>query len=202
MVIRGPSFVFQQVALQHESLSSLTLPASDSATQSFPPSLPLSGVCLEPSLSLLVPLESLVPSAVSVAVVAHVTTGRTMMAGTSAPLGCQVCRHCCPVQGCWSLRHPCSWSGWGCRPCHCCLVPFSCRYCCHWEAGVVYTTSPATTEFFLRCVFILCGRRARIMGSPPPCSLLPPPMYFSIHLQMYRCVDLSGILVCWAEEPL
>ena len=111
------------------------------------------------------------PSALSVAVVAHVTTGCTMMAGTSAPLGCQVCRHCCPVQGCWSLRHPCSWSGWGCRPCRCCLVPFSCRYCCRWEAGVMYTTSPATTEFFLRCVFILCGRRARIMGSTLPCSL-------------------------------
>ena len=38
-------------------------------------------------MSLLVPLESWVPSAASVAVVAHITTGCTMMAGTSATSG-------------------------------------------------------------------------------------------------------------------
>ena len=27
-------------------------------------------------------------------------------------------------------------------------------------------------------------------------------VFQSTHLQMYRCVDLSRVLVCWAEEPL
>lgn len=34
------------------------------------------------------------------------------------------------------------------------------------------------------------------------CYQPSPTFNLAIHLRMYRCVDLSGLSVCWAEEPL
>ena len=47
---------------------------------------------------------------------------------------------------------------------------------------------------------------AREPGLQAPLSLFPQfrllCVFQSTHLQMYRCVDLSSVLVCWVEEPL
>lgn len=86
-------------------------------------------------------------------------------------------------------------------PCrqHCCLVP--CDHGCHcsWDSGVLCSA----TGF------------SGAVGSPAMVSRLgswvPPPMLQqfcllfvlqSTHFQMYRRVELSGILVCWTEEAL
>lgn len=43
----------------------------------------------------------------------------------------------------------------------------------------------------------------RIVGTISAVSLVPPPLCVPIYpCQMHRCMDLSSILLCWAEEPL
>ena len=145
------------------------------------------------------------PSAASVAVVAHVTTGCTIMAGTSATSGVGIVR----FAGIAAL----------CRGAGAFSTPVAGR------AGVA--GSAAAAWFPLAAGTAAAGKLELCTPPPQPplnsfsdvCSstvvkepglwalphlvpLIPPPMYHSIHLQMYRCVDLSGTLVCWAEEPL
>ena len=84
------------------------------------------------------------------------------------------------------------------------LVPCGHRWCCDRETAV-------TCALFC-CSWALWGCRLihhrRGMGSQAPPILFPistssmcpsttPPPFL-----MYRCVDLSGVLACWAEKPM
>ena len=129
-----------------------------------------------------------------------------------------LCRHlyhirCCKVQGLCHCRRggqaPGSWvlqllEGWGPRlQCNCCPVTCSCGHLCGWVDEVVCAIFPAATGFS-----VAVGSIAMVRGLwVQTLSLLFPQFPFlyviqSTHLLMYRCLEFSVILLCWAEAAL
>lgn len=87
--------------------------------------------------------------------------------------------------------------------CFHCPAPCAHRFGCIQEAGVVCASFPAATRFSE------AAGSATVVRGLRPWALSPLAPWFSLLrafqstcLHIGRCVDLSGILVCWAEGPL
>ena len=152
-----------------------------------------------------------------ITVVTGVTSGGIRMAGTSATFrvaclagttaiaereredgedpGSQVWRleSWTPVQ----LERPGSWV----TP-HCYLIPCGCGCHCSQGAGIMCISPPTAPSFFVTTAFATVAGR---LGMQAPLLLF---LWFHLlyvfpsTIRCIRCVDLSGILVCWAEVRL
>ena len=146
------------------------------------------------------------PSAASVAVVAHVTAGCTMMAGTSAASGVVVAvRFAGPAalcRGAGAFSTPVPGRAGVAGPAAAACFPLAAGTDAAGKLELCTPPPQPPLSSFSDVCSSNVVKEPGLWALPHLVPLNPPPKYHSIHLQMYRCVDLSGTLVCWAEEPL